>query len=65
MPDTESRNDIVRRLITVALIDGAFIVLGVILFLFTDSIIWLIAGILVGAVLSIPPLLKVFRTARK
>ncbi|MEL7232134.1 MAG: hypothetical protein AAGJ85_06450 [Pseudomonadota bacterium] len=65
MSEPAPKNDIVRSLINVALVDGACIALGVVLFLFTNNIIWLIAGILIGAVLSVPALLKVFRTARK
>ncbi|MEM1390583.1 MAG: hypothetical protein AAGG45_05840 [Pseudomonadota bacterium] len=64
MEQDQPQNDKARALISAVLIDGVFLILGVVVFLFTGNLLWLIAGIVLGAVLSVPPLLRFFRGPR-
>ncbi|MEM1035945.1 MAG: hypothetical protein AAGI14_04210 [Pseudomonadota bacterium] len=64
MSETGSGNPIARALVMAALIDGVCVVVGLVLFLMTDNILWLIAGFVLGAVFSLPQVLKIFRGPR-
>ncbi|MEM1087934.1 MAG: hypothetical protein AAGH90_09395 [Pseudomonadota bacterium] len=64
MTDGGSKNDVARLILQAVLIDGGVVLIGVVLFLFFDDPLWLIGGIVLGAILSLPPLLKIFRRSR-
>ena len=53
-----------RDLVRAALIDGVCILAGVGLFLATGNMIWVIAGVLLGAGFMLPAVIKLIRAQR-
>ena len=54
-----------KKLLQVAVLDGALIMVGVVIFLMTQNVVYLIIALLIGAAISTPLLLQAVRQMKE